>query len=119
MHLVLHRSEKALAGLGRGILVDAGGVDLQHLAPEHLLRGADVANLAEQVFKVAVIRATLEAFVIDGEAFDQILGKPGGGPLPELRTARGANAVADGQDGVQTVVSKLPANLPFSLLANL
>ena len=111
VHLVLHGLEEALAGVRRCVVVNTGGVDVQHLAPEHPLRAADVADARQQFFEVAIVRAALEAFVIHGEALDQIFGQPLAGPLAELGAARGAHPVAHGQDGGQVVVVHQPAHL--------
>jgi hypothetical protein len=45
--------EEELGRFDAGVVVDAGGVDLEHLAPEHLLGGADVADASEELFEVA------------------------------------------------------------------
>jgi len=38
VQLVLHGGEEGRRGLGKGIVVDAGGVDFEDLAPEFLFR---------------------------------------------------------------------------------
>ena len=47
VHLVLDGLEEPGRCLDRRVVVDAGGVDIQYLAPEHLLGGTDVADAAE------------------------------------------------------------------------
>src|SRR5664279_5642018 len=57
---------EALRGFGPRIVVDAGGVDLEHLPPEHLLRRPDVADACEQLVEVVAAAAPLEALVVQG-----------------------------------------------------
>ena len=42
----------------------------------------------------------LEPLVVHGEALDQVFLQNGGRPAAELDATRGADAVADGEDGV-------------------
>jgi len=52
-----------LGPLDARIVVDAGGVNLQHLPPEHLLGRTDVADAREQLVEVAAPAAPLQAVV--------------------------------------------------------
>jgi hypothetical protein len=88
VHLVLHRGKKALRGLGTRVVVHARGVDVEHLAPEHLFGRADVADARQQLFKIVRIGTALEALVVQHKALDQVAFERFGGPLAELRTAR-------------------------------
>lgn len=62
--------------------------------------------------------AGLDALVVEGEALDQQLGKARGGPLAEGGPARGADAVADGEDGVERVVLDLTGHVAGTLALN-
>ena len=106
MQLVLHGGKEGLADRVGRVVVDAGGVDVRDLLVEQPLRGADVADALEQFVEVVSAQraAFLEALVIQREAFDQQLGQARGGPLAKRGATGGADAVADGEDGVEVVV---------------
>jgi hypothetical protein len=61
-----------------------GGVDLEHLVPEHLLRRPDVADAREQLVEVVATTAPLEALVVQREPLDDVLAEPLRRPNPEL-----------------------------------
>jgi len=87
VHLVLHRGEEPLRCLGVGLVVDAGGIDVEHLLVELPLRGPDGAGPLEQLVEVvglARARRVHEPLVVHGEAFDQILVEALDRPLSEL-----------------------------------
>ena len=88
VHLVLNHGKELLRGLGARIVIHARGVDVENLPPEHPLRGTDIADAGEQFVEVAATAGLLQAFVVHGEAFDQVLLQLGGGPLAELRATR-------------------------------
>ena len=60
----------------------------------------------------------LEALVVEGEALDEQFGQARGGPLAERGAAGGADAVADGEDGVEVVVVDGAGDLAGSLGLN-
>ena len=103
MHLVLNHCKELLRGFDARIVVHARGVDVEDLSPEDALRRTDVADAGEQFVEVVAAAGLLEAFVVHGEAFDQVLLQLGGGALAELRAARRADTVADGEDHLQAV----------------
>ena len=112
VHLVLHGLEEELRGLGARVVVDAGGVDVEHLPPEDLLRRADVADAGEQLVEVVAAAGPLEPLVVQGEALDEVLAQPLRRPDAELRAAVGLHAVADGDDDVEVVVLDLGSVFP-------
>lgn len=50
-------------------------------------------DAGERLVEVVAAACRLEAFVVHGEAFDQVPLQLGSGPLPELRAARRAEAI--------------------------
>ena len=122
VHLVLDGDEEPLRGLDARVVVDAGGVDVEDLAVKDLLGGADVPDPREELVEVvggAGAGRVLEALVVEDEALDDELAEVGGRPLAELDAARGAHAVADGEDHRQAVVLEDALDPPGALLANL
>src|SRR5690606_32924966 len=90
----------------------------QDLAPEDLLRRPDVADAREQLVEVVPAAGTLEPFVVEGEALDDVLAQPLGRPDAELGAAVRPHAVADGDDDVEVEVVDLSRDLPVSLPLN-
>ena len=120
VHLVLHGGEEALGGLFAFAVVRRHCEDFADALVNARLAGADFAD-ARQQFIEMIHRAevALEAFVVQHEALDQIFGQPRRGPLAELGAARGADAVADGQNGFQPVVLGPAGDTAPALLTNL
>src|SRR5205823_6230140 len=74
------------------------------------LAGANVANPLQQLIEIvrdARTERILQPLVVHGEALHQVFAKAGGSPLAELRSPRTADAVADSENGFQTVVIDL------------
>jgi hypothetical protein len=107
MQLVLDDLEGALRVGRRRFVVGRQREDVAHAQVHSPLAGADVADALEQLVEVvghARPRRALQPFVIEHEALDQVLLETSGGPLAELRAARAADAVADGEDDGQAVM---------------
>ncbi len=117
--LVLNHREKFLRRLRPRIVVHTGGIDVEHLSPENAFRRTDVADAAQQFLEVIAAAGLPEAFVVHGEAFDQVLLQLGSRPLAELRAARRAYAIPDGEYELQVVVLQTAAHLAGAFLANL
>ncbi len=107
VHLVLHGSEKLLRGLGAGIVINAGGVDFEDLAPELFFRGPDVADAGEEEIEVVAGFALLELIVVEDKALDEVVAELLGGPDAELDAAMRFYPVADGDDDIEGVVLDL------------
>ncbi len=118
MHLVLHRLEEQQRRVGLRVVVDAGGVDVEHLPPEDSLAATDVADAGEQFLEVVAASGPLEPLVIHREALDEVFAQPLGRPDAELRAAKRADAVADGQYGVKVIVIHVAGNFAISLGLN-
>ena len=73
VHFVLHGGEEALGGLGRGVVIDTGGVDVQHLASEYLLSRSYIPDAGEQFVEVTAPPGLLHALIIQSEPLDQEL----------------------------------------------
>ena len=109
MQFVLHDLKELVCLVGSWVVVDGKRVDVADLLVEALLRGADVSDAFQQLIEVvsAKTAALLEPLVVHDEAFQQVLPEALGGPAAELGAAEGADAVADGEDGVEVVVGDL------------
>ena len=70
------------------------------------------------LFCTALARRVLQPLVVHGEALHQVLAQARRGPLPELRAAVTADAVADGKDGFQTVVFDVAGDLSAAFSPN-
>lgn len=119
VQLVLHDLEEPGGLFGRRVVVDAGGVQVDHLAVEDFFAAADVADALQQLPPVAAAAQLLQLGVVHGDAFDQILTQPGGGPDAELGGDTALGPVADGDDEVEVVGRQLAGDLPATLGANL
>src|ERR1039457_4231361 len=93
--------------------------DTEDLPPEHPLRGTDIADAGEQFVEVVAAAGLLQAFVVHGEAFNQVLLQLGGRPLAELRTARREHAIPDRKYKLQVIVLQKAAHPPGAFLAHL
>ena len=104
MHLVLHGLEEFDALRLRGVVVDAGGVDVRDLLIKPPLGSADILNPPEQFIEV-VERAVgiLQAFVIEDEALHDEFAQLLRGPDAETVGDGAFYAVADGDDGVEVI----------------
>ena len=78
------------------VVVHAGGVDVQHFAPEHLLRRADIADARQELFEIPSIVTALEALIIQQYAFAQVGLELLRGPTAELRASVRLRPVANG-----------------------
>jgi len=105
MHLVLnHLEEFSRHGCAR-IIVDAGGINFEHLAPKHLLRRADIPDAGQQFIKVIAPTRLLEAFVVQRKSFNDIFPQSLGGPNAELRAPMGFYAIANGDNDIEVKVA--------------
>ncbi len=119
---VLDGGEELLGGLGVRGVVDAGGVDVEDFLVEAAFGGADVADAFEEFVEVvglAFAGGIFEAFVVHDEALHQVFGEAGGGPLAELGAAMAADAVADGEDGGEGVMTQGPPDFSIAFGSNL
>jgi len=90
-------AKNRLDAFGARIVVDAGGVDLEHLAPEDFLGRADVADTFEQLVEV-VPSSALQPLVVHGETLDDVVLQATGRPLAKLGAAMRSDPVAHGDD---------------------
>lgn len=86
-----------------GLVIGAQGKEIADLLVEAFLRCPDFANPHEQLVEMVPAPRVLEPSVVDDEPFDQKLPQVAGGPLSKLDAARGANAVAHGEDQIEVV----------------
>lgn len=95
VHLVLNRGKEPLGQLGARRIVDAGCIDIEHLAPENLLGRTDVSDSCQQLVKVTAASGLLHPVVVEGESLDDVFPQPLGSPNPELCAAMGFHPVSD------------------------
>jgi hypothetical protein len=84
VHFVLHHGEEFLRRFLARVIIHTGRINVEDFSPEHALRGADIADAGEQFVEVLAAPGLLQPFVVDGEAFDQVLLQLGCRPLAEL-----------------------------------
>ena len=107
MQLVLHRSEEALGGLCRHVVVDRRGVDIGDLLVELALRKADFADALQLLLEILLRQygtAAFDAFIVHHVGFDGELLDDGGRPLAKLYRPLGIDLVAHRDDGGEVVV---------------
>lgn len=95
-----------------------GGVNVEHLPPEHPLTAANVANAGEPFLEEVTASGPLESGIVQREPLDEVFAQPLGRPNTELRAAMRTDAVADGQNGVEVVMVHGAGNLAISLALN-
>ena len=64
VHLVLDHGEELLRGLRARIVIHAGCVDIEHLPPEHPLRGTDIADAGEEFVEVVAAAGLLQPLIV-------------------------------------------------------
>ena len=116
--LVLHLGEEERGFLFTSLVVIAEGEEVADFLVEAFFRGPDVADAGEEFVEVIPTSGVLEALVVHDEAFDNVFLQMGAGPLSELNTTRGADAVADGEDEIEVIELDRALNLAFSLDLN-
>jgi len=102
-----------------GIIVDTGCVDVENLAPKHLLGRTDVTDAGKQFIEVIhQTLATLTSLVVEGEAFDNAFAQPCRGPLAEAGCDNGFYPITHRDDHIQIVKIHQAADLSVSLGLN-
>ena len=119
VQFVLYGFEEQCTFAALGVVIHAGGEQVQHLPVQHLLAGANIADAAEQFFPVVAAAQVFQAGIVHGEAFLQVLAQAFGGPDAELGAAPRFDPIAHSNDGFQVVVTQRAADLSFALLPNL
>ncbi len=69
VHLVLDHGKKFFRRLHIWIIINAGGINIQHLAPKNLFRGPDIPDAGQKLIKVVAAVGLFKALVIQGEFF--------------------------------------------------
>lgn len=64
VHFVLDNGEELLRGFGAGIVVHAGGVNVDDLAPEDALRRTNVSDPGEQLVEVVAAAGLLQPLIV-------------------------------------------------------
>ena len=118
VYLVLYCLEELLCHFHSWVIVDTEGVNLQHLAIEHLLTGADVTDSCKQLVKVIATSSSLQQVIIHGEAFHNILLQDLGCPYTELNATVGMNTITYADNHVEVVEGYYSFNLASSFILN-
>ena len=79
-------------------------LDVENLAIEHLLAGADVPDSLKEFLPVPTATGSFEAVVVKGEALDDVFFENRCRPDSELRGYGGLDPVSDRDDHVKVVV---------------
>ena len=70
-----------------GSVVAAQGKEVTHLLVKAFFGGAYLADARQQFIKIVPAAGVFQALVVYDEAFCQVFGQVGGGPLSELGAA--------------------------------
>ena len=94
--------------------------EVQHLPPGGIHQRLVAQRAGQQIQGVAgfLESAFGEALLVEGEATDQVVAQGAGGPLAKVHAALGIDAVTDGDDGVEVVVSQRPSDPTTALGSN-
>ena len=119
----MHDLEKFNAVGIRRSIVGCQSEDFLYPQVHPAFAGANVTNSFEEFVEVvgnprSFNGRILQPLVVHRKALYEVLAQPLGGPAAELHPARGADSVANGEDGVQTIVFNQPGNVPASLDSN-
>ncbi len=112
MYLILNHHEKFPRHGGAGIIVDAGGINFEHLPPKNLFRRADIPYASEQFIKVIAATHLLETLIIQRKPVDDIFSQPLSGPNAELRAAMGFDELANGDNDIEV---KMVGSIVFAI----
>ena len=123
MQLVLNDLEKARGVFETRLVIRRQRENLTHTQINALFAGADVADALQQFIEIigrgdCADRRIFQAFIVNGKTLLQIPAQRARRPLAELRAARGADAVADGDNHRQGVVCDFAADFPAALGLN-
>src|SRR5690606_20673211 len=89
--------------VGRLVVIVGGRAEVADLLVESRLRGADVPDAGKPLVEIVPLLGLFQPSIVHGETLDQVFAQDSGGPAAELGAPRGADPVADRQNGVQVV----------------
>ena len=92
----------------------AGGVDLEHLAPELVLRRPDVADAREELLEIGAGAALFEFLVVEDEALDEVVAELLRGPDTEPGAPVRLHPIADRDDDIEGVEFDFPGDLALN-----
>jgi len=120
VQLVLHTGIKFTGDFRVGVVIHGQAVDLGDFSIKLLFGGTDIANAFEQLVKIVRAQPApfFQAFIVHGEAFDQVLAQPFGRPASELGAAVGFDAVTHRKYHFQVIVINLPGDFSFAFFLN-
>jgi hypothetical protein len=120
VHFVLDGLKEELGQLGGRVVVNAGGVNVGDLLVEQSFARADVADAGQELVEIVGADGTagLDPLIVEREALHQQFAQTGGSPLAKEGAAGRADAVADGENGVEVVVGNGPFYLSIALGLN-
>ena len=123
MQLVSHDLEKAGGVLETRLIVGCQRENLAYAQIDALFAGTDVADALQQFIEIIgrgdrANGRVFQAFVVNRKTLLQILAQRARRPLAELRAARGADAVTDGDNHRQGVVCDFAADFPAAFGLN-
>ena len=106
MKLVLHCREEGLRRIRVSVVVHGSGIDIGDLLVKPPFAGPNLPDLSQQVVKVLLTEETtvFQPFFVQHIATYGEITQDTSCPLPELGGSHGVDAVANGDDGIQTVV---------------
>ena len=103
MNLVLHFFEELNRNFCLGVVVDAGGVDLQNLTVKHLFGSADVPDALQQFFEISTAAQIFQPFIVQSKAFAHIFLQDAGRPDAKLCAAFGFDTITNRNNNVKIV----------------
>ena len=120
----MHGLEKARGVFETRLVIRCQRENLAYAQIHALFAGTDVADALQQFIEIIgrgdrADGRVFQAFVVNRKTLLQILAQRARRPLAKLRAARGADAVADGDNHRQGVVFELPPHFAPALGLNL
>src|SRR3989304_974979 len=101
-----------------GVIVYAGSINIQHLAPKDLFRGADIPYAGQQFIKVIAASSLFQPVVVQSETLNNVFTQPLGCPDAELRATNAVDPITYRDYGIQIVVFQRTLDTPGSLMLN-
>ena len=103
VQLILYDFEKLQRFRAGGVIVPAGGIEIQYLPVQHLFRGADIPDAVKQLFPIVPAAMAFQPFVVQRKALDHVLLQARRGPLAETGGCDRLDAVAERDDHVEVI----------------
>ena len=103
VHLILHRLEETLRGLGARVIIYTEGIYLQYLTVKDFFRRTYVPYTRQEFVEIVAIACVLEQVIIESKTFYQIFTQNRCRPLTELHTTKRIDPIAHRDNHIKVI----------------